>query len=238
MFIKPNWPLPPNIHSYSTTRLGGVSPKPYDAMNLGTHVDDSIENVLKNRRILLEKLQLPYEPIWIKQVHGNNVLSAVEINRGKEADATFTDKPHQICVVLTADCLPVLISDSDGKKVAAVHCGWRGLQQKILTETLAKMQIPGDKTFVWLGPAISANVYEVGSEVRESFMSDANAFTSNGSEKWLCNLYQIARNELHRNGVHAIYGGEYCTYTQKDQFFSYRRDGAATGRMATLIWFD
>jgi len=238
MFIKPNWPLPSNIHSISTTRHGGVSLKPYDSFNLAMHVDDNNGDVSKNRQMLIDKLQLPADPIWINQIHGKTVLKASEIHREKDADSTFTDEPYQVCVVLTADCLPVLISDRNGKKVAAVHCGWRGLQKKILTETLSKLQIPADETLVWFGPAISAKVYEVGTEVRENFMDDTNAFVENGPKKWLCNLYQIARNELHRNGISAIFGGEYCTFTQKDQFFSYRRDGAATGRMATLIWFD
>lgn len=238
MFIKPSWPLPKNIHSVSTTRHGGVSQKPYDALNLGSHVDDNIEHVLKNRQILIEKLQLPNEPVWIKQIHGKTVLRASDNNRGKEADATYTDEPNQVCIVQTADCLPVLVSDKNGKKVAAIHCGWRGLHQKIVTETLAKLQIPADETLVWLGPAIGATAYEVGQEVRENFANDSNAFVENGPKKWLCNLYQIAKNELYQNGIHAIFGGEYCTFTQKDQFYSYRRDGVATGRMATLIWIN
>lgn len=238
MFIKPNWPLPPNVHAYSTTRKGGVSPKPYDHFNLGMHVDDNIENVLKNRQILVDQLAIPKNPIWIQQVHGKTVLPAIEQNRNKEADATISDQPHEICVVLTADCLPVLITDKKGKKVAAVHAGWRGLAKKILTETLCRLQIPAEETLIWLGPAIGPKTYEVGCEVRESFLNDDDAFIATGDQHWLCNLYRLAQNELHRNGVHAIYGGEYCTYTHQDQFFSYRRDGAATGRMATLIWYN
>jgi YfiH family protein len=238
MLIKPNWPLPKNIHAYSTTRLGGVSQKPYDSFNLGTHVNDNIENVLKNRQILIDTLKLPNTPIWIKQIHGKTVLTAFDDHREKEADATISDQPNQVCVILTADCLPILIADKKGKKVAAVHAGWRGLAKKVITETLHKLALSAADTFIWLGPAISQKFYQVGEEVRESFINDHDAFIETGPKQWLCDLYQLARNELHSNGIDNIYGGEYCTYTQSDQFFSYRRDGLATGRMATLIWYS
>jgi hypothetical protein len=238
MFIKPNWPQPKNIHAYSTTRMGGVSQKPYDSFNLGTHVHDNIKNVLKNRQILIDTLELPNTPIWINQTHGKTVLPALDMHREQEADATISDQPNQVCAVLTADCLPTLIADKKGKKVAAVHAGWRGLAQKIITETLNKLDIAEDDTLVWLGPAIGPKIYQVGEEVRESFRDNNDAFVKTGPTQWLCDLYQLARDELHANGIQNIYGGDYCTYSQSDQFFSYRRDGAATGRMATLIWFD
>lgn len=238
MFIKPKWPVPSHIHAYSTQRLGGVSEVPYDSFNLGMHVADNIQHVIKNRQILQEALELPNEPIWLKQVHGKIVLPACPENREREADASIADMPDQVCVVMTADCLPVLLCDRHGKKVAAVHAGWRGLAKKIITATLQQMQLPVHDVLAWLGPAIGPSVYQVGEEVRDSFPQDKNAFVKVKQKQWLCDLYQLARNELHANGVTAIYGGDYCTYSHAEQFFSYRRDGANTGRMASLIWWN
>jgi YfiH family protein len=238
MFIKPKWPVPPHVHAYSTLRKGGISEKPYDSLNLGTHVADNIEHVLANRQILRNTLRLPNEPIWINQTHGKIVLPAKDENRGKEADATIAEEANQICAVMTADCLPILLCHVQSKKVAAVHAGWRGLALKILTATVSALHERPSELYAWLGPAIGARVYQVGSEVRESFSGEDNAFVKIEQDQWLCNLYQIARNELQKNGVSAIYGGEYCTYSDKEQFFSYRRDGAKTGRMASLIWWN
>lgn len=238
MLIKPKWPVPPQIRAYSTQRIGGVSEKPYDSFNLGTHVADNIQHVMENRQILKDTLELPNEPIWLKQVHGKIVLPARPENRERQADASIADEPNQVCVVMTADCLPVLLCHRYGTKVASVHAGWRGLAQKILSETLQQMRLPPHEVLAWLGPAIGPSIYQVGEEVRESFPQDKNAFVKVKEKQWLCDLYQLARNELHENGVTAIYGGEYCTFKNAEQFFSYRRDGAYTGRMASLIWWN
>jgi len=238
MFIIPNWPAPQNIKSFSTLRIGGVSSPPYHSLNIGVHVADKIENVIQNRQIIRDKLHLPKEPVWTKQVHGKIVLSAIDENQGKIADATYAQAAHQICVIQTADCLPILLCDQKGTFVAAIHGGWRGLAKKIITETLHTINPADSEILAWLGPAIGPKMYKVGEEVHAAFPGADYAFTSIEPKQWLCDLYGLARMELQENGITSIYGGEYCTYSDSDRFFSYRRDGKNTGRMATLIWIE
>jgi len=241
-YIVPDWPLPPHIQAYSTLRQCGFSESPYDSFNLAAHVDDNPEHVQKNRDHLKALLHLPTEPIWIQQTHSTIASVAVPENRGKEADATFTNQPNQVCIVLTADCLPILLCDHKGTKVSAIHAGWRGLFNGIIAETLKKMDCKKTEILAWLGPAIGPTAYEVGNEIRDIFMqSDTlshSAFTPSKNGRWMCNLYAIARIQLQKQGIHSIYGGTHCTYSDAHNFFSYRRDGIKTGRMATLIWIN
>ena len=242
-FIIPNWRAPPNIKVLQTTRTGGVSLAPYDSFNLGTHVKDNAMHVTQNRQMLSQFL--PSEPVWLNQVHGVNVVDAAIASCEPEADASFTAQKNVVCVTMTADCLPVLLCDQAGTRVAAVHAGWRSLCDGVIESTLLQLQTnqmvlnPADY-MAWLGPAIGPNAFEVGAEVRAQFMQkDAqaeNAFKPHG-DKYLGDLYQIAKQRLNRLGITKIYGGGMCTYTDEARFFSYRRDGD-TGRMATLIWID
>ena len=258
--IVPNWPAPKNVHALQTNRLNGVSLAPYDSLNLGSHVNDNTIHVAQNRQLLRQLL--PIEPVWLNQVHGINVLNLDDINAAKfdsvpTADASFTSHKNVVCVTMTADCLPILICDSAGTHVASIHAGWRSLCDGVIEATIAKMATDSSQLLAWLGPAIGPDAFEVGSEVRAQFITqDAQAqaaFRPQAAinpqtkqpqpEKWLGNIYQIAKQRLNKLGVTQIYGGgisqnqsEYwCTFSQKDQFFSYRRDGI-TGRMATLIW--
>jgi YfiH family protein len=221
-YIKPNWPTSKNVRAFVTTKACG---------NLADYVGDDLEKVLANRKKLCQELNLPSEPIWLTQVHGNNVICADNVDYRPEADAAFTTLPNIVCVVLTADCLPVLLCDRKGTKVAAIHCGWRSLSAGIIEKTIQKMQT--SELLAWLGPAIGPKVYEVGKEVYEKFSPDA--FKKIGKEKWLADIYALAKQQLLACGVRNIYGGGFCTYTDSKRFFSYRREGN-TGRMASLIY--
>jgi YfiH family protein len=241
--IHPDWPVPSRVKSLMTTRRGGVSSAPWDSFNLGDHVGDDPQHVAANRANLRE--HLPAEPLWLKQVHSARV---VEPGRDAklEADAAFTRNPATICAVLTADCLPVLFCDRGGNVVAAAHAGWRGLAGGVLEATVAAMGVaPGD-ILAWMGAAIGPQAFEVGDEVRQAFVGRhteaAGAFTplpsaDAATQKWLADIYQLARIRLNRAGVTSIYGGGRCTYGESGEFFSYRRD-RVTGRMAALIWLE
>jgi len=241
-WIVPDWPAPPNVRSLLTTRRDGVSRGAYASLNLGAHVDDDPAHVAENRRRLA--LRLPAPPMWLAQKHGLTVVDADSIGAGAPppvADAAFSRLAHKVCAVLTADCLPVMLCDQTGSVVAAAHAGWRGLLAGILEQTVAAMRQPPAELLAYFGPAIGPQAFEVGSEVRNAFVAAdaqaADAFKPLPSDKWLANIYLLARQSLGRLGVSAIYGGEYCTVCDEERFFSYRRDGA-TGRMATLIWLE
>jgi YfiH family protein len=235
--IVPDWPAPSNVRALQTTRQGGVSEGPYSSLNLGDHVGDDPMHVAANRQRL--SACLPSEPIWLQQVHGKSVAQAETASCLPQADATVADKANAVCVVMTADCLPLLICDRAGSMVAAVHAGWRGLEAGVIEETLVAMQARPADLLVWLGPAIGPQAFEVGAEVREAFMrvdaKAAEAFMPSGDNKWLADIYLLARQRLQGAGVSAIYGGGLCTYADTARFFSYRRDGV-TGRMASMIW--
>lgn len=238
-FITPDWPAPANVHALITTRQGGVSVAPYTSFNLGDHVGDDPVSVMQNRHDLAAAL--PAQPSWLKQVHGTLVLDASSVaDTTPEADASLARAPGVVSVVMTADCLPVLLCDRAGTVVASAHAGWRGLLDGVLERTIESMAVPAAELLAYLGPAIGPTAFEVGDEVRQAFVahsaSAASAFVaSNHAGKWLADLYLLARQRLQGMGVNAIYGGQYCTYTDAERFFSYRRDGV-TGRMASLIW--
>jgi YfiH family protein len=237
--ILPDWPAPPRVRAASTTRLGGVSPAPFDGLNLADHVGDDPAHVARNRALLRDRLALPAEPLWLAQVHGCEVADAGKAAPGCAADAALTRAPGQVCAVMTADCLPVLLCDRRGRAVAAAHAGWRGLAAGVIERTVAALGADSDEVLAWLGPAIGPEAFEVGGEVREAFVADdpdaAVEFRARGTGKWLADLYGLARRRLGRAGVGRVYGGGLCTYGDPARFYSFRRDGA-TGRMASLIW--
>ena len=242
-FILPDWPAPKNVHALQTSRNKGYSHAPFDSFNLGDHVKDNPMHVAQNRQLLSQFL--PSEPVWLHQVHGIHVVDAANTSCVPDADASFSTRNNVVCVTMTADCLPVLLCDNTGTVVSAVHAGWRGLCDGIIEATVAKLPAKPADLMAWLGPAIGPNAFEVGVEVRTQFMAidkkSAVAFKLHGDSqqqnKWLCDIYQIATQRLNNLGVTQIYGGGQCTYTDKENFFSFRRDGD-TGRMATLIWLD
>lgn len=244
-WIVPQWPAPACVQSLITTRRGGVSIAPYESFNLGAHVGDDPWAVAANRRQLSR--QLPSSPCWLNQVHGTTVVDAGAVRMQlPTADAALARTVATICVVMTADCLPVLFCDEAASVVAAAHAGWRGLYAGILEETVAAMRVPGSRLLAYLGPAIGPQAFEVGDEVRAAFVEAhaeaATAFTAiarnvDGSGGWLADICLLARQRLARVGVEAVYGGEHCTVSQASRFFSFRRDGV-TGRMASLIWLS
>lgn len=231
MFIQPLWPAPAHIKAYTTLRKRRVDIGPEQDFNLA---------LPSNREHLTHLLQLPQEPIWISQSHSTTVVEACADNLSKNADASFTTQANQICVVMTADCLPLLCCDTRNNYVSAIHAGWRGLANGIITNTLANRV--SEHLLVWLGPAIGPKHFEVGVEVYEAFISrnpnNQTAFQPTSQNKWLADIYELARIELRGLGITQIYGGEYCTYSQSDHFFSHRRDQGKTGRMASLIWME
>ncbi len=238
--ITPDWPAPEGVRALTTTRLGGVSQPPYDSLNLGEHVGDEPAAVAENRRRLREGLCLPAEPRWLSQVHGSHCCAASQVVPGTEADAQYADRSGVICAVLTADCLPLLLCDAAGSRVAAVHAGWRGVLGGVIEHSVAAMGAAGE-LLAWLGPAIGPSAYEVGEEVRAAFVAHdggaAAAFVPSTNGKWLADIYQLARQRLAGCGVTRVYGGDLCTFSEAESFYSYRRDGR-TGRIATLIWLQ
>ncbi len=248
-WIVPSWSAPASVRAFTTTRLGGCSREPYEALNVALHVGDDPLHVLQNRRLLALEAALPSEPFWLTQVHGTRVLEhsterlMVEGSLpsiAPEADASVAFEPAQVCAVLTADCLPVLLCDRAGTKIAAVHAGWRGLCAGIIEAAVERLMIHPENLMAWLGPAISVKHYEVGAEVFDSFKADEHAigFIKTGADKWHCDLYALAAKRLKDLGLraNAISGGDYCTYADP-RFYSYRRSGL-TGRMATMIWLE
>jgi YfiH family protein len=238
-WIVPDWPVPAHVRSAITTRQGGVSVAPYDSFNLADHVGDAPDAVRSNREQLHGELGLPSEPQWLEQVHGCEVAEVADQATVCRADAATATEPGRVCAVLTADCLPLLLCNRSGSRVAAVHAGWRGLVAGVIESTLARFEDDPSELLVWLGPAIGPEVFEVGPEVREAFVAahpaDEACFMANRPGHWLADIYQLARNRLQRAGAGYVGGGDYCTVSEPERFFSYRRDGV-TGRMASLIW--
>ncbi len=235
-FLFPNWNAPANIHAAMTLRIGGASSALFDSFNLATHVGDELENVLENRRLLKTELNLPVEPFWLEQIHSNSVIEASTDLVLPKADASYTNQKNVVCAVMTADCLPVLMCSSDGTQIAAIHAGWRGLATGIISNTVSALKT--NELIVWLGAAIGADCFEVGDDVRDTFLKKSTDYESAfkaHENKWLADIYQLARIELTGLGITQIFGGEFCTMTDTEHFYSYRRDNQ-TGRMATLIW--
>jgi len=216
--IEPDWPAPKNVRAIVTTRNEG---------NMGG------EGLVRLASLV------PGEPVWLKQVHGTTVVDADTHPSRPEADASFSTSKGTVCAVMLADCMPVLLADQKATVVGAAHAGWRGLSSGVIEATFSAMKITGKETLAWLGPAIGPKVYEVGEEVRAAFLKadqgSESAFVPNRPGHWLLDLYAVARQRLAKLGVTRIYGGGFCTYSEKDRFFSFRRD-KTSDRMAALIW--
>jgi len=237
--IRPDWPAPANVHALVTLRSGGYSSGPYTSFNLAAHTEDNPETVQRNRELLREHFSLPAEPVWLQQVHSNRIVYADTDATDARADGSWTSSAGNVCVVMTADCLPVLICNQRGSKVAAAHAGWRGLHAGVIKNTITMLESDPAELMVWLGPAIGPLAFEVGAEVIRAFTDknseNTSAFKQTDDQHWLCDLYKLARIELFELGITSVFGGNECTYTDEERFFSYRRDGN-TGRMASLIW--
>ncbi|OIQ24426.1 peptidoglycan editing factor PgeF [uncultured Vibrio sp.] len=240
--LIPNWKVPSCVKAVASTRLGGFSLPPYEGLNLGTHVGDETTTVMKNREQFIQDCSMPASPIWLNQTHSTHVVDVsqptLEI---LNADGVSTRAPNVVCSAMTADCLPVLLTNSQGSQVAAVHAGWRGLSGGILENAVAQFEEPSE-VIAWLGPAIGSNAFEVGEDVLKAFISvDDNAHKAfiphTAPNKWLANMDMLATQRLNRVGVKSVYSSNLCTYEREDQFYSYRRDGV-TGRQAVFIWIE
>lgn len=237
--IVPEWPLPSGVAACSSTRIGGVSLPPYDSLNLGAHCGDDLTHVEENRKRAFMAGNLPSKPVWLEQVHGKDVLKLTgEPYASKRADASYSNSAGTVCAVMTADCLPVLFCNRAGTEVAAAHAGWRGLCAGVLEEAVNCFADKPENILAWLGPAIGPDAFEVGPEVRDAFMavqSIADSAFRPAGEKYYADIYTLAHQRLASVGVTQVFGGDRCTFSQKDDFFSYRRD-KNTGRMASFIW--
>jgi YfiH family protein len=231
--------MPPGVRVISTLRQGGMSEGRYASLNLGDHVEDDAARVTDNRRLLKSAALLPTEPHWLRQVHGAAVVDLDQPGASHPADAAVTRRVGQVCAILTADCLPIMLAARSGEAVAAIHAGWRGLAAGVIEFAVGALGLPGEQIQAWLGPAIGPENFEVGAEVRDAFMAvdeaAGSAFLPNARGRFMADLGLLARQRLERLGIHRIYGGGECTYADPQRFFSHRRDGL-TGRQATLIW--
>ncbi|MDF1763024.1 MAG: peptidoglycan editing factor PgeF [Oleibacter sp.] len=240
LFI-PNWSLPKGVEArfsgrrFDVAPFNDVSKPPYDEFNLGLHVGDDPQAVHANRTQLLASLPGAKHIQWLEQVHGTEVVEASNEPFCATADACTSNRAGVACAVMTADCLPVLFCDVSGERVAAAHAGWRGLANGVLLRTLAQFDRPAD-VLVFLGPAIGPTAFEVGPEVRLAFAwATDDCFSTGHGDRYFADIYAIARQQLMTAGVQNIEGGDHCTFLEREQFFSYRRDGV-TGRQVSLIW--
>lgn len=249
-YLSVNWPedntiTSASVHAVTSLRTGGVSTGDFSEFNLAMHVSDDSQAVKINRSRLIEDLQLPAEPLWLEQVHSNSVIIADDLKKSAaeptviQADASISRSRGLVCAVMTADCLPVFFCNHSGTEVAVAHAGWRGLHAGIIANTVAAMFSPVSEIMVSFGPAIGPDVFEVGDDVFSAFIAkdglNQSAFTENRPGHYLCDIYQLARNELLSLGIEKISGGEHCTYSEDQLFYSYRKQ-KNTGRMASLIW--
>lgn len=249
--LRADWPAPPGVLAFTTMRHGaGMSRPPFDSFNLGMRCGDDPALVVANRQHLVAHGALPSEPHWLQQVHGIDVVrcdapavaASVAIaaeGAESEADASVTSMPGTVLAILTADCLPVVFAANDGSEVAAAHAGWRGLAAGVLERTVAAMQTPPANIVAWLGPAAGPATYEIGLDVFDAFVSrDARseiAFVATHRGHWRVDLYALARMRLAEAGLTRVFGGDLCTISDPQRFYSHRRD-QRSGRMATVIW--
>ncbi len=237
-FVRPDWPAPSQVKVATTTRLGGTSQGKFASLNMGQGPDHD-PGVDENRRAVIQSLRMKAKPRWLRQVHGSQCVDAARVEDGVQADASVTFDTDNSCVIMTADCLPVVFTSIAGDRAGAAHAGWRGLVGGVLEATIAALDTPPEELFAWIGPAISGAVYEVDAPVRDAFLheqpQDESAFVSNRPGHWLADLPMLAAARLNRVGIHHVSSAELCTYAEESRFYSYRRDGS-TGRMATFIW--
>jgi YfiH family protein len=238
-WIVPEWPAPPRVRAFCTTRAGGVSGGEYASLNLGVRSGDSPDNVARNRAIV--RGHLPAMPRWLAQVHGTAVAVVDELPPGDVpmADAAVARSAGHVCAVLTADCLPVLLTDDTGSRVAVAHAGWRGMSAGVIESAVRTLGVPPSAVLAWLGPAIGPEAFEVGPDVHQAFTANdpgaASAFRPHGNGKFMADLYMLARHRFARAGVDRVFGGGFCTLRDETRFFSYRRE-KRSGRMGAFIW--
>lgn len=243
--LMPDWPAPSRVKAVMTTRSGGYSLPPYHSLNLATHVGDSIERVLANRALLVQTLNLPSEPCWINQVHGVRVLDLDKeaCQPIVDADGCSTCQSHQVLAVLTADCLPVFITNRAGSFIMLLHAGWRGVADDIIGKSVRGCAQPASELMAWIGPGIGKTAFECGAEVRDEFLANGTALATHfqpsvtQADKFLGDLSSMAQWQCQRLGMAWVGASSECTYLNAEDFFSFRREGV-TGRMASLMWLS
>ncbi len=236
--IIPNWPAPKNVKAFASTRVGGFSTGSFQGLNLGAHVGDDSSVIEQNRNWLVQQANMPNAPVWLNQTHSTLVAQVCEpTSQVLDADGVFTSSANVVCSAMTADCLPVLLTNTQGTQVAAVHAGWRGLANGIVENALKMFS---GEVMAWLGPAIGSEAFEVGEDVLQVFMDfdpqAEQAFVPRDIKgKWLADMSKLATQRLNKAGVTLVFDSGLCTYQNQQDFYSYRRDGV-TGRQATFIW--
>jgi len=239
-WITPNWNAPKQVKAFASTRIGGCSKSPYEGLNLGMHVGDDPILVQSNRDLLQQQTEMPTAPVWLNQTHSTVVLEVAQPTKDVlNADGVITSSPNVVCSAMTADCLPVLITNTQGTQVAAVHAGWRGLAGGIVENALTHFS---NDVMLWLGPAIGPQAFEVGEDVLQAFLDydskAATAFVPGKQQgKWWANMATLTRLRMAKLGIDQVFDSGLCTYQDPQRFYSYRRDGV-TGRQATFIWIN
>ena len=237
-YLIPDWPAPANIRAVCTTRSGGISSAPFDSFNLGAHVNDVPKAVLHNRQQLMTDLQLSHPIQFLYQINGTHTIDLAQATEFT-ADAAYTQQKLQICAVLTADCLPLLVTNKAGTEVAAIHAGWRGLLAGVIDEAINFFQAPRDELLVWLGPALGPCHFELNEEIYHAFVKknplNESVFSIH-KQKFMSNFSKLAQINLNALGIQAIYDANLCSYCETSRFYSHRRDKGQTGRFASLIW--
>ena len=244
-FLNAHWPAPNHVFALTTTRSGGVSIPPYDGNNLALHVGDDEKDVQQNRRKLIETLKLPSMPAWLEQTHTNRCV-VIEEDSNRLADAAVTRQHNTVLAIMTADCLPIVITNHQGTEIAAIHAGWRGLANGIIESTLSQMHSDPSDLIAWVGPAICQRCYETGDEVQNIF-TEQYPFTQSAFQyhqhRLYANLPEMAEMVLKHHGVSQVYQSKQCTFETKNEkniknkYYSYRHE-KQTGRIVTLIWFN
>lgn len=234
--VKPDWDAPKNVVAFTTTRSGGISDGSYQALNLGDHVEDDPVKVQHNRQQLVSELSLPSQPTWLKQVHGTNILNLTEpITDQIEADGTQTETKGIVCAVMTADCLPLFLTNTAGTKVAVLHVGWQGMANGMIEAGIKAFNQSSEQIIAWAGPSIGPNTFEIGLEVKAKLGGSEDCYKKISKNKVLANLYKLTQQRLSKLGVANYSHSEHCTYQDQELFYSYRRDGV-TGRQASIIY--
>lgn len=245
-YFIPDWKASELVCAAVTTRENGFSLNEFANFNLATHVGEDLYVVEKNRLELKSWFDPGLQWQWLNQVHGNNAVRVSKVSKSINADGIVTSQRGLVCCVLTADCLPIFFASRDGSEVGLAHAGWRGLSEGILEATVLKFNTAREDLQVWIGPGIGRCHFEVGSDVRDSFLQGQSidqikkldsSFKriASGPQKFLCNLRSLAEHTLNRLGVTEISGGDFCTYCDEDRFYSHRRDSRC-GRMLSMIY--
>lgn len=238
-WIPAEWNAPKNIHAGTTTRQFGNSLSPYERGNLALHVEDNETTVIDNRNYIKQVLNLPSEPFWLNQTHSNTIIHLQTDTIDNATDAAYCREVNKVLCILTADCLPILLCSHDGKEIAAVHAGWRGLANGVIGNSVSAFNTEPNSIIAWIGPAISQKNYEIGTEVREQMLrripEGKTCFKQTKPKHFLMDLPKLAELQLHSIGVNHVFQSNLCSYADPKRFYSYRR-AAVTGRMASLIW--